>query len=117
MIKTHSPVLFCSQTAYKIKIMLTLKASTQRFSRKVHKILAPIMVLPLILTAITGVIFQLFAIAGQARSARWLMALHRGDFGLLDLTTIYPFLNGIGLIVLSVTGLALWLQKRRPINA
>jgi uncharacterized iron-regulated membrane protein len=70
------------------------------------------MVLPLALTAITGSMFQLFDLAGQERSVRWLMALHKGHFGILNLTQIYPFLNALGLLVLVATGFSMWLQRR-----
>lgn len=92
--------------------MAPSKALTQKRIRQLHKTLAPIMVLPLVLTAITGSIFQLFDLAGQERSVRWLMALHKGDFGILNLSEIYPFLNGLGLLFLAATGFSLWLQKR-----
>lgn len=88
------------------------KALTQKRIRQIHKTLAPIMVLPLVLTAITGSIFQLFDLAGQERSVRWLMALHKGHFGILNLTEIYPFLNALGLLFLVTTGFSMWLQKR-----
>ena len=85
---------------------------TQKRIRQIHKTLAPIMVLPLALTAITGSIFQLFDLAGQERSVRWLMALHKGHFGIFNLAQIYPFLNALGLLVLVATGFSMWLQRR-----
>lgn len=93
--------------------MAVLKAQYQRQLRQIHRALAPILVLPLILTAVTGVIYQVFDLAHQDRGVRWLLALHKGHFGALNLTTIYPFLNGLGLIVLAVSGFSLWLQSRR----
>jgi uncharacterized iron-regulated membrane protein len=92
--------------------MAASKALIQKRIRQIHKTLAPIMLLPLVLTAITGSIFQLFDLAGQERSVPWLMALHKGHFGLLNLTTIYPFLNALGLLILAGTGFSMWLQKR-----
>ncbi len=92
--------------------MAASKALMQKRMRQLHKTLAPIMVLPLILTAITGSIFQLFNLAGQERNVRWLIALHKGHFGIFNLTQIYPFLNALGLLVLAATGFSMWLQKR-----
>lgn len=92
--------------------MVGSKTLIQKRIRNLHKALAPIMVLPLILTAVTGSTFQMFEIVGQERSVRWLMALHKGHFGILNLTKIYPFLNALGLLVLVVTGFSMWWQKR-----
>jgi len=65
------------------------------------------------MTAITGAIFQFFDLAGQGETMQWLMALHTGRFGFLDLSQIYPFLNALGLLILAVTGISMWMQKRR----
>lgn len=93
--------------------MVTSKVLTQKYLRQFHKFLAPIMLLPLVLTAITGATYQMFDLAHQETSVPWLLALHKGHFGILNLTNIYPFLNALGLIILAVTGFSLWLQKRR----
>jgi hypothetical protein len=79
--------------------------------RQLHRSIAPIMVLPLLLTAITGSIYQVTEMSGN--EARWLLALHKGNFGSLRLEAIYPFLNALGLIVLLATGISMWLQLRR----
>lgn len=92
--------------------MAVSKILMQKRIRLLHKTLAPIMVLPLALTAITGSIFQFFDLAGKEDSVRWLIALHKGHFGFLNLSEIYPFLNALGLLVLVVTGFSMWLQKR-----
>lgn len=80
--------------------------------RRLHAQFAPIMVFPLLLTAITGVIFQLVHVTGQDQGFFWLLELHVGKFGRLDLSKIYPFLNALGLIVLAITGISMWLQRR-----
>jgi uncharacterized iron-regulated membrane protein len=65
------------------------------------------------LTLVTGVLFQLVDLAGQGAQFDWLLDLHKGHFGPLDLEIIYPFLNALGLLILLVTGVAMWLQMRR----
>ena len=81
--------------------------------RKFHRHVAPIMVLPLLLTTITGTVYQITDLSGQ--EAGWLLRLHKGNFGSLKLEAIYPFLNGLGLLVLLVTGAAmLWQTRRKP---
>jgi len=80
--------------------------------RTIHRIIAPIMLLPLLLTAITGIIYQIFDLAGNEKIAKWLLDWHKGDFGILNLEVIYPFLNGLGLIILLFTGISMWGQMR-----
>lgn len=70
------------------------------------------MLLPLLLTAVTGAIFQSFDLAGQEDSADWLLQIHKGHFGPLNLAPIYPFLNALGLLTLAITGISMWIQQR-----
>jgi uncharacterized iron-regulated membrane protein len=79
--------------------------------RQLHRAVAPIMALPLLLTAITGSIYQITEMSGN--EARWLLAVHKGNFGSLKLEAIYPFLNALGLVALLTTGISMWLQLQR----
>ncbi len=96
--------------------MASSQATTKKNIRQLHRFLAPIMVLPLILTAITGSIFQSFDLAGQEESADWLLQIHKGHFGPLNLAPIYPFLNALGLLTLAITGISMWVQQRSRSN-
>jgi hypothetical protein len=80
--------------------------------RTIHRTIAPIMLLPLLLTAITGVIYQILDLAGNGKTTKWLLDWHKGDFGVLNLEFIYPFLNASGLIILLFTGISMWIQMR-----
>jgi len=91
---------------------MTSRASQQFNIRKVHRVVAPIMIVPIVLTLITGTIDQMFDLAGQGDSADWLLDAHKGHFGALNLEVVYPFLNALGLLVLAVTGISMWLQMR-----
>jgi uncharacterized iron-regulated membrane protein len=82
--------------------------------RKLHRRFAPIMVFPLLLTLITGSLFQVATITGETEQFLWLLDLHKGKFGALDLTWIYPFLNALGILMMLVTGITVWLQSRPP---
>lgn len=86
--------------------------------RQLHRALVPVMVLPLLLTLTTGVLFQ-FAVASdglrpvsdqRANDFIWLLDLHRGKFGQINLDFVYPFLNALGLLTLLITGVLMWLQ-------
>ena len=81
--------------------------------RQLHSRLAPIMVLPVLLTLITGSLFQVAELTGRARDFHWLLELHKGQFGRINLELIYPFLNAFGLLVLAVTGIMMWLSVSR----
>lgn len=83
-----------------------------RMLRQIHRVLAPVMVLPLILTLLTGSSYQFALMAGRAADYRWLMNLHAGDFGLVNLRAVYPVLNALGLLVMIISGISLWLQAR-----
>lgn len=80
--------------------------------RQLHRILAPIMLLPILLTLITGTIYQAFDLSGKGEDFDWLLDVHKGHFGSLNLETIYPFLNALGLLTLAITGIWMWLQLR-----
>lgn len=91
--------------------------ASQRLNvRQLHRFLAPIMVLPLLITLATGVLFQFADLTKHERQFRWLLAIHKGHFGPLNLSVIYPFLNALGLLFLVVTGFAMWLQGRQRIT-
>lgn len=72
--------------------------------------MAPVMVVPLLVTIATGVGFQVAIAVGQGDNFLWLLDLHRGKFGRINLEMGYPVLNGLGLLVLVLSGLTLWLK-------
>lgn len=83
------------------------KAQPKKDYRWVHRILAPITFLPLLLSASTGIAYRLGrAWFGLPREqASFLMSLHQGSyFGTVG-RSIYVFLVGLGLVALLVTGL------------
>ena len=80
--------------------------------RQLHYKIAPLMIFPLVLTVITGILFQVAVVTGNADNFLWLLELHRGKFGRINLEMVYPFLNGFGLLILGITGVIIWLQTR-----
>jgi hypothetical protein len=79
--------------------------------RRLHRQLAPIMILPVLITIFTGVFFELAVTFDKTDDFIWLLALHRGNFGLLNLEKFYPFLNAFGLFILAISGISLWWQN------
>lgn len=81
--------------------------------RQLHRVLAPIMILPILLTLITGSLYQIVDLGGKQSDFIWLLDWHKGHFGSLNLEAIYPFLNALGLLTLAITGILMWVQMRR----
>ena len=84
--------------------------------RKLHRALVPFMAFPLLITLMTGLLFQFAVVSNRASDFLWLLDLHRGKFGQINLESIYPFINALGLLTLLITGLLMWLQTvfRKP---
>ena len=78
--------------------------------RQIHRSLAPIFVLPLLITSVTGSAFQFAVLNERGSDFLWLLELHRGHFGRINLETIYPLLNALGLLTLLGTGIGIWLS-------
>lgn len=81
--------------------------------RKLHRTLVPFMVLPLLLTLTTGTAFQFAVAADRASDFIWLLELHRGKFGAVNLEFVYPILNATGLLTLLITGVLMWWKTPR----
>jgi hypothetical protein len=77
-----------------------------RLFRKLHRTLAPIVLLPLLITVFTGVSYRIGkSWFGLSRDqVHWLMTLHEGEYLGPTLEPIYVLLNGLGLLWMLVTG-------------
>ena len=81
----------------------------QRTARKLHRWLVPIAAAPLLLTALTGSLYSL--LLEQGIDAFWLIKIHTGRFGWLNLQPAYPLLLGMLTIVVSISGLAMLIKR------
>ena len=81
-------------------------------SRNIHRNLVPFAALPLIVTAITGVVYSLLDERGV--EADWLLQIHTGHYGPINLQPYYAYLLGLCVLVLVITGGAMWWRSRRP---
>ena len=81
--------------------------------RQLHSMMAPIMLLPLLITLFTGMGFQIAVSLEQTSDFLWLMEWHRGKFGAINLEVVYPFLNALGLLTLVITGMVMWVQMNQ----
>jgi uncharacterized iron-regulated membrane protein len=108
--KKSTELIFYLPTHQGNYLMTTTKNNSHYFQdiRHLHRTLAPIMLLPLLLTTITGTVYQIVDLAGKEDGFKWLLHWHKGQFGALNLEVIYPFLNAIGLFILLFTGIYMW---------
>ena len=103
---------FLSQLIFFPGVELIVSLINKARIRQVHAQLAPIMIFPLLLTIITGSLFQVAALTNNVDNFIWLLDWHRGKFGRINLEMIYPFLNAFGLLMVGTTGITIWLQTR-----
>lgn len=86
--------------------------------RQLHKTVAPIVFLPLFVTIVTGVGYRLGrSWFGLTRDqAHILMVIHEGEYLGNDIKPFYVLLNGIGLLWMLGTGIAMsgLFNKRKP---
>ena len=83
-------------------------STSQRQARRIHRWLVPIAAAPLLLTAITGSLYS--ALLEQGIDAFWLLKIHTGEFGAVNLQPIYPILLGSLTILVTASGLAMLLR-------
>ena len=84
------------------------KRNQQRQARRLHRWLVPIAAAPLLLTAGTGSLYSL--LLEQDIDAFWLMKIHTGDFGPINLQPIYSVILGVLTVVVTVSGLVLLIR-------
>ena len=77
--------------------------TNSRQARRIHRWLVPIASAPLLITAGTGSLYSL--LLEQNIDAFWLLKLHTGQFGWLNLQPVYPILLGALTIVVTVSGM------------
>ena len=80
----------------------------QRQARRLHRWLVPIAAAPLLLTAGSGSMYSL--LLEQNIDAFWLLKLHTGNFGAINLQPIYSVMLGVLTVVVTVSGLVLLIR-------
>ena len=85
--------------------------TARRQARRIHRWLVPLAAVPLLITAGTGSLYSL--LLEQNIDAFWLLKLHTGQFGWLNLQPISPMLLGILTIVVTVSGMTMLLRPSR----
>lgn len=79
--------------------------------RRAHRLVVPLAAAPLLLTAASGSLYSLLLERGI--DAFWLLKIHTGKFGPINLQPYYSLLLGVLTLVVIISGLALLLSGRR----
>lgn len=95
------------------------RPSSQLDFRQIHSLVAPIIFLPLIVSALTGVIYRISKswLGMSSEQAEIFMQIHQGEyFGDIG-KAIYVLLVGLGLIAMLITGINMTgiFRPRRPL--
>ncbi len=82
-------------------------------ARQLHRWLAPWVLLPLLITASTGVSYRLAKDWGgfSREQVHWLMAIHEGEWLGQQAEPFFVLLNACGLIWMLITGSSLLMSK------
>ena len=80
----------------------------QRHARRLHRWLVPIAAAPLQLTAGRGSLYSL--LLEQNIDAFWLLKIHTGNFGAINLQPIYSVMLGVLTVVVTVSGLVMLIR-------
>ncbi|MCM1983941.1 PepSY domain-containing protein [Lyngbya confervoides] len=86
--------------------------------RKIHRKIAPLLFLPLLISAATGVLYRIGRSWFQIPLA-WanlLLNLHQGEYLGEKLVPVYVLSLGLGLLGLLVTGLVLFFRRNHPLR-
>ncbi|UPM50785.1 MULTISPECIES: hypothetical protein [unclassified Synechococcus] len=80
-------------------------------ARKIHRLLVPIAAAPLLITALSGSIYS--GLLEQGIDAFWLLKIHTGRFGPINLQPYYSATLGILTLVIILSGLSLLVPTRK----
>jgi hypothetical protein len=86
------------------------RALNARF-RRAHRVVVPLAAAPLLLTAASGSLYSL--LLEQGIDAFWLVKIHTGRFGPINLQPYYSLLLGALTLVVIVSGTAMLLSSSR----
>ena len=79
--------------------------------RRAHRLVVPIAAAPLLLTAASGSLYSLLLERGI--DAFWLLKIHTGKFGPVNLQPYYSLLLGVLTLVVIASGVAMLLSSNK----
>ena len=98
--------------------IIYLGIMNKQLLRRLHLTIAPFVILPLLITVSTGVIYRISKDwFGLSRNqVHFLMVLHEGEYFGKTLEPVYVLLNGLGLLWMLFTGGAMLFQNFKNFN-
>jgi hypothetical protein len=91
--------------------MMTMPRALSARFRRTHRVVVPLAAAPLLLTAASGSLYSLLLERGI--DAFWLLKIHTGRFGPINLQPYYSLLLGGFTLVVIASGLAMLLSSNR----
>ena len=85
-----------------------------RLSRKIHRLIVPIAVAPIVLVAFSGALYGTLINFNVEWS--WLLKMHTGNFGLLNLQPYYSPILGALTLVVAASGIFLLIPRKQNSN-
>jgi hypothetical protein len=85
-----------------------MKMHFLRRSRKIHRIVVPIAVAPIILVSLSGALYG--SLINLSIEMPWLLKVHTGNFGAFNLQPFYSPVLGVLTLVVAVSGVPLLLS-------
>ena len=79
--------------------------------RQLHRMLVPLAAVPLLLTAASGSLYS--ALLERGIDAFWLIKIHTGRFGPINLQPYYSMLLGVLTLVVTASGVGLLVARGR----
>ena len=86
--------------------------ASQRRARRLHRLVVPLAAVPLALTSLSGAVYG--SLLQSDIDLPWLLRLHTGNFGLINLQPFYAPVIGLATLLLVATGVSLLLPPRQP---
>ena len=83
----------------------------RRRSRMIHRIVVLIAVVPIILVSLSGALYG--SLINLNIEVPWLLRVHTGNFGVLNLQPFYSPVLGLLTLVVAVSGIPLLLSGRQ----
>ena len=80
----------------------------RRQSRKVHRIVVPVAVAPIILVSLSGALYG--SLINLNIELPWLLKVHTGNFGVVNLQPFYSPVLGILMLLVAFSGIPLLLK-------
>lgn len=86
---------------------------SHRLSRKIHRLIVPVAVAPIAAVALSGALYG--TLINFNVEWPWLLKMHTGNFGIVNLQPFYSPLIGALTLVVAISGTLLLLPRRSSI--